>query len=66
VDVLWLLLAALVAGGGWLVYVRLYPWRDCPRCHGARRNRFGYAHRDCKRCGSTGRVRRLGAPGEER
>jgi DnaJ-class molecular chaperone len=60
-----IVLGAVAVGGAWLVHVRLYPWRDCPRCGGTKRNRSGYAHRDCRRCGSTGRVRRFGAPGEE-
>jgi DnaJ-class molecular chaperone len=59
-----ILLGALVIVGAWYGHVRLYPWRTCPRCGGARRNKSGKAHRDCKRCGSTGRVRRFGA-GEE-
>lgn len=47
----------------WYAGVRLYPWRDCPRCGGGRRIRSGVAHRDCGRCGASGRVRRLGARG---
>jgi hypothetical protein len=58
---LWLLLAALVIGGGWLGHARLFPWKDCPRCGGGKRIKSGRAHRDCGRCGSTGRVRRWGA-----
>ena len=57
-----MLLAVVALGGGYYVHVRLYPYRDCPRCNGSRRNKSGRAHRDCGRCGSTGRVRRLGAP----
>lgn len=60
-----LVLALAALGVAWYAYVRLYPWRTCPRCHGAERNKLGYAHRDCGRCNSTGRVRRLGA-GKER
>lgn len=60
-GVLWVVLAAIVIGGGWHVHVRLYPWKDCPRCGGAKRNRSLNAHRDCARCGATGRVRRWGA-----
>lgn len=60
-----LLLAALAAAGAWLVSLRLFPWKDCPRCKGARRIASGSVHRDCGRCGATGRVRRIGA-GRER
>jgi DnaJ-class molecular chaperone len=49
-----------VVAVGWYVHVRLFPWRDCPRCGGSKRNRSGRAHRDCGRCGSEGRVRRWG------
>lgn len=59
-------LVALAVIAVWYGHVRLFPWRDCPRCGGSKRNVSGYAHRDCGRCGSTGRVRRLGAPREER
>ena len=61
-TVLWILLAAVVIVGGWQVHVRLFPWKDCPRCDGGKRIQSGSAHRDCGRCGSEGRVLRLGAP----
>jgi hypothetical protein len=64
-GVLWLLLAAVIFGLGYLVHVRLYPWRNCPRCSGRKRNYSISAHRDCRRYGATGRVRRWGAPSEE-
>ena len=54
-------LIALVLAGACLVHVRLYPWKDCPACDGGRRIKSGIAHRDCGRCGATGRVRRWGA-----
>jgi len=61
-GVLWLMLAAAVLGGGWYARLRLFPWKDCPRCGGSRRIQGGGGiHRDCKRCGATGRVRRAGA-----
>lgn len=63
---LWLLLIAAVFGCGWYVHVRRYPWKDCPRCDGGKRNKSLRAHRDCGRCGATGRVRRIGAPRQER
>jgi hypothetical protein len=66
VIVVYALLAAAFLGGGWLLSVRLFPWKTCPRCKGSRRIQGGGGiHRDCGRCGATGRVRRLGAPGEE-
>lgn len=60
-----LIVVVLVVTAAWYAHVRLYPWRPCPRCGGSRRNVSGYAHRDCGRCDSTGRVRRIGA-GRER
>lgn len=54
--------AAAAVGGGWYAHVCLFPWKTCPRCHGSSRIRSGRAHRDCRRCGSEGRVRRFGAP----
>ena len=48
------------------VHVYFYPWRDCPRCGGSRRNNSGNAFRRCGRCNSTGEVRRFGAPRAER
>lgn len=47
------------------VHVALFPWKSCPRCNSRKRNYSGNAHRDCARCGATGRVRRLGARKEE-
>ncbi len=63
-TVLWMLLAAAVFLGGRYALVRLYPWKACPRCKGGRVYGGG-GHRDCKRCGKTGRVRRWGAPRQE-
>ena len=58
---------ALLGLGGWRVSLLLYPWKDCPACGGARRIGDGAGnHRDCGKCGTTGRVRRFGAPREER
>ncbi len=62
----WFVVLALVAGGGYLISLRLHPFRQCSACcgllapgrhHGAL---FGYAHRRCKRCGGTNRQERLG------
>ena len=61
----WAVLATFVAGG-WYIRVLLFPWKDCPRCDGGKRIASGSVHRDCGRCGSEGRVRRFGAPREER
>lgn len=62
-DVLVVLLIFIVAAGLWYVDVRRHPWRTCPRCGGERRLKgtVPRTHGDCKRCGSTGRVPRLGA-----
>lgn len=54
-------LAAVAALSGWQIHVKVFPWKACPRCGGAKRNTSGSAHRDCGRCGSEGRVRRFGA-----
>jgi len=61
-----LLLGAAALAGARQVHVWIFPWRMCPRCHGAGRNKNGSVHRDCGRCGSDGRVRRFGAPRLER
>ena len=61
-----LVLAAAAAAGAWYAHVRRYPWKDCPRCSGKKRNYSLRAHRDCRRCGSTGRVRRIGAGKDRR
>ena len=63
-GVLAVLLIFIVAVGAWWVDVRIFhPWKTCPRCGGDRRLKGAIprTHGDCKRCGSTGRVRRFGA-----
>lgn len=64
-TVLWLVLAALVIGGGWYVDVRWHPWKPCPSCHGRTRNAgsrpSAYGKHHCRRCGGKGEVRRIGA-----
>jgi ribosomal protein S27AE len=55
-----LLILALIAAGSY-IHILLYPWKECPRCDGGRRISSLAAHRDCGRCGATGRVRRWGA-----
>lgn len=65
-SALWLALAALGAFAAWRVSVTLFPWRTCPRCEGRKRIQGGGGvHRDCARCGASGRVRRTGARKEE-
>lgn len=56
-----IVLGAVAAGGAWYAGVRLFPWKTCPRCGGAKRIEGFGGHRDCGRCGATGRVRRFGA-----
>lgn len=60
------LLGAAALAGARQVHVWVFPWRTRPRCRGKSRINSGSAHRDCGRCGSDGRVRRFGAPREER
>jgi len=55
-----ILLAVVVAATARAVHVALFPWKKCPRCSKGRQY-SGSAHRDCARCGATGRVRRWGA-----
>lgn len=61
-----ILIVVVVLVGARQVHVYFFPWRDCPRCGGSKRNRSGNAFRRCGRCNSTGEVRRWGAPREER
>lgn len=72
-QALGVIVIVLLALGLWQLHVHFFPWKSCPACRGKGRRysdgawRYGgSAHADCKRCGSTGRVRRWGAPGEER
>lgn len=65
-QVIGLVVVVLLLIGLWQLHVHFYPWKDCPRCSAKKRNYSLRAHRDCGRCGSTGRVRRIGAPREER
>ena len=65
-----LVILAIVAVGGvwWYVDVQRKPWKTCRACDGNKRIKgvIPRTHADCKRCGSTGRVRRWGAPREEK
>lgn len=61
--------ALLIAGAlvaWWLIDVRLHPWRKCPSCGGDRKNAGSDGERwgDCRRCGTSGNVRRFGARGQ--
>lgn len=50
----------------WYVGVRRRPWKTCRSCGGRGRLAgfiFG-THGDCRACKTTGRRRRVGAPGE--
>lgn len=60
-DVLLVLLAVGVFLGGRYAFVRAFPWKTCRWCGGRGRIYGPGGHRDCKRCGTTGRVRRWGA-----
>jgi len=60
VTVAWVLLAVVLAVTARQAHVARYPWKPCPRCSRGRQY-SGDAHRDCPRCGATGRVRRWGA-----
>lgn len=56
-----IIILAAIAAGYW-IQLRLFPWRTCPRCKGSRRIQGGRGtHRDCSRCGASGRIRRTGA-----
>jgi hypothetical protein len=65
-QVLAVLLLAAIIGGCCYAGVRLFPWKTCPACNGDRRIYGAGGHKDCGRCGATGRVRRWGAPREDR
>jgi DnaJ-class molecular chaperone len=58
-----LILIALAAGPGYLISLYLWPWKACPRCKGSGRNPGSNTrrHGDCKRCGGTRRVQRIGS-----
>jgi len=62
-DPLSLILIGFAVAAGYLVSLYVWPFRPCPRCGGARVSRGSTGRRFglCKRCGGTGRTRRLGA-----
>lgn len=48
---------------GYLVSLKLHPWRPCLRCKGKPRHQgaiYSYAWRNCGRCGGGGRELRRG------
>ena len=56
------ILLALGIAAGYAVSLYLWPLRTCTRCHGTRVTPGrGRRVRSCKRCGGTGRIRRIGA-----
>ena len=58
-----LILIGFAVAACYLLSLYVWPLRPCPRCHGTRVNRGSTGRRFglCKRCGGTGRTRRLGA-----
>lgn len=58
-----LILIGLVAAGGWVVSLYLWPFRTCGKCGGTGRNKGsnGKRHGQCRRCEAAGRRIRLGA-----
>ena len=58
-----LILIGAVIFAGYLVSLRLHPWRVCSTCKGQGRDTgavFNYATRSCTSCGGNGRRARLG------
>ena len=54
---------AIIVVFGYLVSLRLHPWRACRGCRGRGHHRgavFKYATRQCTSCGGNGRRARLG------
>jgi DnaJ-class molecular chaperone len=59
-----LIVIALIAGGGYLISLRIHPLKRCPVCKMTGRHRgaiYSYGYRRCRACGGTGRKDRLGA-----
>ena len=58
-----LIVLLVLLGAGYLISLRLHPFRRCPACRGTGRHRggfFTYSHRRCRRCGGGSRQHRLG------
>jgi DnaJ-class molecular chaperone len=58
-----LVLIAVLAAAGYLISLRLHPWRRCKPCGGTGRafgSVFKSSHRLCGSCGGNGRRARLG------
>jgi hypothetical protein len=61
-DPITVILLALGIAAGYAASLYLWPLRKCTRCHGTRVTHGpGRRVRSCKRCGGTGRIRRIGA-----
>ncbi len=59
----WVIVLIVLVGAGYLISLRLHPFRRCPACNGTGRRRgamFTYSHRRCRRCGGGSRQERLG------
>jgi hypothetical protein len=61
-----IVLAAVAAVVIWQVRVHISPWKRCPSCKGTKRIQGFGGFRICTRCDKEGKVRRWGAPGEEK
>jgi hypothetical protein len=59
---LWALIAVITAIW-WVASRWWWPYKPCPKCKGTGRNRGSSKkrHGDCKKCGGSHRVRRIGA-----
>ena len=58
-----LILIAAVLFAGYLISLRLHPYRACSSCKGSGRHfgsMFTYSHRQCTSCGGNGRRGRAG------
>jgi hypothetical protein len=58
----WVFFLGVLAVGGYLLSLRLHPFRSCPACKSGRHpgSVYTYSHRRCRRCGGTNRQERLG------
>ena len=62
----WVILLSVLVLVGYLLSLRLHPFRNCPACRNRRAagrhhgSVYTYAHRPCRRCGGTNRQKRWG------